>query len=280
MTDATFYRTDDPDRFIYHYTTRELALTRILVQRRLKVSTFSSTNDPRESKDWEFDLSWRGERGPPNIESHAEMKRTATDRAKRTVKLLCMSSDDGVAVEKDPLDMFARGFARPRVWAQYAENHKGVCLVFVREALHRTIVDQLGAHAEIYHGSVDYSNDESDREGAFSLDRDQIDEVGLASVLSDHIRNFHKHLFFTKAGDWSTEFEYRWVVDSPSVDPEFVSFGDALVAVVVGADFHEVYDASLRPLCKTNGATFARLYWRNGHPDLIPYPETEASQGA
>ena len=272
MTDDSFHRTRDPERFVYHYTSRDVGLTHILAERQLKVAPFSSTNDPRESKDWEFDLYWKGGRKLPKIKSHAEWKRTATELAKGTAKLLCMSSDDQVAVMNDPLDTFARGFARPRMWAQYAENHQGICLVFDREVLHQAITDQLGTRATIYNGLVSYSNEESVREGAFSLDYNQIAEVGLKSVLSDHIRRFHRLLFFTKAEDWSTEFEYRWLVysSSPGLE-EFVDFGDALVAVVVGSSFHKVYYASLKPLCAKHRAKFGRLDWRNGHPALIPH---------
>lgn len=261
----------DPESYVYHYTTRDTAICRILYSSELRIGPFELTNDPREYKDWEFDLTWSGDLEPPDIEKHASIKRTATTRARSGIKLLCMTSDDRRALERDPLDTFARGFARPRMWAQYAENHLGVCLIFDREVLHQAIDSQAGFHSAIYRGSVRYSDHEAVRSGAFSLDYESIVREGLESTLTEHLHRHHQLLFFCKATDWSAEIEYRWLLSSLTTEPEFIEFGDSLVGVVVGASFQEAYEPSIRGLCAQRGAYFARLYWRNGHPGLITF---------
>src|SRR6266516_5387666 len=45
---------EDPNRYLYHYTTRQAALGSILPTGELRVGLFRYMNDPRESKDWLF----------------------------------------------------------------------------------------------------------------------------------------------------------------------------------------------------------------------------------
>jgi len=49
---------------------------------------------------------------------------------KKRCKTICFTCDeeDGVGFSIDGI--YSRGFCKPRMWAQYADNHSGVCLVF------------------------------------------------------------------------------------------------------------------------------------------------------
>ena len=44
----------DNAQFIYHYTKSSTAIDFILKQKALRLSSFSTTNDPKESKNWFF----------------------------------------------------------------------------------------------------------------------------------------------------------------------------------------------------------------------------------
>jgi hypothetical protein len=156
------------------------------------------------------------------------------------------------------------------MWAQYADNHQGVCLIFDRALLDAAISEQLGSRGEVYQGEVRYENSFAVREGAFTLDYDAVRALGTESAVDKHVEKWRHHLFFEKAQDWAEEWEYRWVVRTPGTSDEFVRFGNALQGVVTGADFSADYEASLTSLCQNLKVNRARLHWRNGLPSLIP----------
>ena len=43
---------EDAGKYLFHYTRAETFMTRILPTLRLRMSSFSDLNDPRESKNW------------------------------------------------------------------------------------------------------------------------------------------------------------------------------------------------------------------------------------
>ena len=45
---------DSRGKYVFHYTSRDAALCHILRTGRLRLGPYAKTNDPRESKDWEF----------------------------------------------------------------------------------------------------------------------------------------------------------------------------------------------------------------------------------
>src|SRR5581483_6101293 len=49
---------------------------------------------------------------------------------------------------------FGMGWARARMWEQYAENHTGVCLVFAKDAFKAVVLRQLQARSADARGSV------------------------------------------------------------------------------------------------------------------------------
>ena len=59
---------------------------------------------------------------------------------------------------RSPDEDYRRGYARPRMWEQYGDNHRGVCLVFDKAELHATVMPQLEALGPHWHGAVTYSN--------------------------------------------------------------------------------------------------------------------------
>ncbi len=50
-----------------------------------------------------------------------------------TTTLACLTRDDPEGLQVPPNEAFARGYAHSRMWAQYADGHGGVCLIFERE---------------------------------------------------------------------------------------------------------------------------------------------------
>jgi hypothetical protein len=235
------------------------------------MNLFANVNDPRESKAWLFTLSCPSI--SPSHEDFFRLQEDASQLIKDTCKVLCLSRDDPDVVLDTPFSIFDRGLAHPRMWAQYAENHKGVCLIFEKEKLANRIKMELGQKGTIYTGPIVYSNLmwPEDNE-AFEFDYDEIGKAGLAKYVDLHVEKYHNNLFFHKARDWSHEWEYRFILRGSSASYEYVSIEDSLVAICIGADFSQKSEPFIKEACKKLDIYGVRIFWRNGHPIILPGP--------
>src|SRR5436190_23031633 len=112
----------------FHYTTLSAGLEHILPSMTLRMSPFSAMRDPRESKRWAVaGVGYTG--GDPE---RAERWRAEFDQAlnelKDTCKLLSFTQD-----HLGGKPVYRRGYARPRLWEQYAGRSTGLCLALNRD---------------------------------------------------------------------------------------------------------------------------------------------------
>ena len=127
-----------PDVFLYedtifHYTSRAIAMENILNDMKFKFSIFQKANDP-----YEYGLRFWGITGPGSNEKNENKK-----LAKHTSRVFDYASKfllrntaylafcrNGESSNLDDL-----GCSKLRMWSQYGEDHRGVCLAFSREQL-------------------------------------------------------------------------------------------------------------------------------------------------
>jgi len=82
-------------------------------------------NDPREAKQW----SSTGTLAAAGSYTEAEMKKRLDDVLRRSARLLALTGDREPTPGADPASLFHRGWARAPLWAHYADDQSGVCLV-------------------------------------------------------------------------------------------------------------------------------------------------------
>ena len=124
------------DKYLYHYTSLNRAFEHILHEGKLLLASLKLTNDPRESKDWNWtfrNISHEIDIAIPSVEELVTVSSEINLKIKRDCKLCCFSIDD-----KTKNLYSGRGWGHPRMWAQYADKHKGVCLVFDKDKLIET----------------------------------------------------------------------------------------------------------------------------------------------
>lgn len=129
------------DQLLFHYTSVERAAA-IALTGRLVLSPLSVLNDPRESQ---IRGTVRVTYGLPALDVGAEAdeerlvdEHESTLRELRArIRVACFTHDerDNEVVSRDN---DVRGFARQRMWAQYADANRGCCLVLDRQSLTRT----------------------------------------------------------------------------------------------------------------------------------------------
>ncbi len=143
----------ETDNYIYHYTSMEKAVL-ILHGDSLKFSKINSSNDTLEAKP---KMSCR------EISANEKLKKVFLHIKQinnNYMQLLCFSKDNSHIVENASADTIlndytGRGFALPRMWAQYSSNNNGICFVFNRKLIEEQIKNQL-KESLVQLGDVEY----------------------------------------------------------------------------------------------------------------------------
>jgi hypothetical protein len=257
----------DSDRLLYHYTKMSTAKEKILLQQSLKVGRYTCTNDPKESKDWEFNLSSNAAEGLKNYIT-GDLPQRFSKALKSRAKVACFCKDRAPLSGDHTRDFCLRGWGKARMWAQYAKNHSGLCLVFDKNLFHQQVVSQLPQNGRAYRGSVSYRDRyfvPSFEEGDYFINVDQLGVVGFDRYVEMHLRSFCRRLFFEKNVDWRDENEFRWIVFSDTEEDLFIQYADSLVGVIFGdrANAQEIDDI-LRMLPLT--VDVMGLRWKNCSP--------------
>lgn len=255
------------ENLVYHYTTAEIARDHILRNKTLKLGTYAKTNDPKETKAWQFSLGTNENRdlGAYRFKETSEHFSAAL---KEHAKLCCFSMDTAPLTGDHMKDILHRGYAKPRMWAQYGASHCGVCLVFRKEPL----VAAVRAHAPrslLLAGRVNYRNRplvQSLTPHEYMIDIDLYESFGPIAYARSHVQVHHRALFFEKLLDWRDESEWRIVLLSETGADEYVQFGSALVGVMHGAAIDEEVSREIAEMTDDRDVEHMGLTWKNSSP--------------
>jgi hypothetical protein len=269
------FKTNVYDKFLYHYTTIPTSLEYILSTHKLRFNSILHTNDPRETKDWNFTIELpkgiNHEYVEQNYDLFNNIQIRANELVKHGIKLACFSLDNQAICEESNAYDFGRGYAKSRMWAQYAGNHTGLCLVFDKEQLVKDINDYLHEKGSIYSGRVFYRNLVS-RE-SLSLNLNDILNEGLENVITNHLEKNIDAMYFIKGEDWRDEDEFRIAINTLSKEGfEYIDISNSLKGIVLGEAFPEVYKPALKYVLDRNfkDVFVSKLKWSNGHPLAFP----------
>jgi hypothetical protein len=253
--------------YLFHYTTLAAAVEHILPSLMFRMSPFSEMRDPRESSDW-----WASATKPDHDVPNEDQLFFGFSRylmsQKPFFKVMSVTRDEP---RPPPNEIFGRGFARPRLWAQYGGNHSGVCLCFDRHALVAHLVPELRKLGRLEHGDVLYE-DEPIAPHVLHFDLGLAAARGVEALIEELLDRHLDELFFKKLCDWATEYEYRFVVRTSNGEPVVVDIAPALRGVVLGEAVSSSYYPAIRALCDSRGIAVTKLKWVNGQPIPTPLP--------
>lgn len=263
---AAFNRGNDFDinRYVYHYTRWECLLD--IAHKGIRLGSLANMNDPRESKDWYLSpVSW-------DTQHHIDMVEfwKVVAECKRRVKIASFSKDMRSNVSES--SGIQNGYAHPRMWAQYAANHTGVCVVLERQSLDDAIraqyPDRNGSWLTC--GSIKYVDRQID-DPSMQMVEFLGPEDSIAEAVQRYFARYKNQIFFVKHADWRDEAEYRWVYyDAPeSRDNQsdergpLIRLKDEVAALILGADYSDAYLPVARSFASTFGLNGAvvRCAW-------------------
>jgi len=231
------------------------------------MSSFRETNDPRESGPWCFDIGSNSQnRLDQTSLSSADL---LSDALKDHARVLCFCTDTAPLTGDHLHDVNMRGFSKPRMWAQYGDGHRGVCLVINKERLEQELKRTcLPKAIDVYGGLVSYvdkSVHDAPFGGPFVLGADELAERGFEQYWKDHAIQYHKELYFEKKTDWKNESEFRYLALFEDESDVFVSINHALEGIVFGYCTPENEVKALKKMLH-NGEEYIGLTWKNGCP--------------
>jgi hypothetical protein len=250
----------DPDRWVFHYTS--LASAQLIASNgTLRFGRMRTMNDPREYKAVEpFTVTAGPGHGLTTQEVRHAIEALVATRLEMAVA--SFTADAASGNDATATRAAARGYARPSMWAHYADRHRGVCLVLERDALERQVRSLYGS--ECVAGRVEYVAGIDPMDWSSYLSLDDVATRGEAQAVEDHVRGNLQGLVFTKNSDWEAEREWRCcIVREPSGNPIFVPLTSTIVTgVVVGLDFAESDLSHLRNFANRFdiASTVARTY--------------------
>lgn len=257
----------DPEKYVYHYTKALTARDYILKDRTLLLSDYAETNDPKESKNWEFGLITFTE-GDLSSYKNKKLSSWFSHELKSRTRLACFASDRAPLAGNHMTDILNRGYAKPRMWAQYAANHTGVCLVFLKSQL-ITQAKLARDGGWLMSGNVLYKNrgilDKNERP-EFMLNVDLYESLGPKAYVRTHIQDNHRSLFFEKLEDWRDEHEWRLLTISETAKSITIPIQTALVGVLHGDATDPDISEELMRLTHDLDVEHMGLSWTNSTP--------------
>lgn len=260
-------RVNDDESYLYHYTSAS-TLAKILESRQLRMGRYSQTNDPRETSSWSPSVDL--DEGDENLSSD-EMNQMfgRIGDVRDGVKLVCFTLDSEIDQPQFRLP-FHRGWARARMWHQYADGHAGVCLILDRTAWNEDL-RKMGkdSRATTYEGPVRYEDAALGQyQSLLTFSSSELRTEGSKNSIKRIMERHRQELFFMKNRDWESETEYRFLAVSDSPE-EYIPISSSLVGIVLGQDFPSTELSVLEDRLRRNGfedVRCAHLYWSNGAP--------------
>ncbi|MBP1562122.1 MAG: DUF2971 domain-containing protein [Oscillospiraceae bacterium] len=243
----------EQEKYLYHYTSFENAL-KILYHNTLKFSKLSASNDSFERKP-KVKLDCK------DLKLHQIYSyiHDGLEKIRCNIRILCFSTDadyDKIKsqyVEMNSLfskdmireNVLGRGFALPRMWAQYADNNHGVCLVFdkkkIEDCIKKCQINFYGQNVEYkaYYQPIIITENQLDQiiKGINTNPLDFVKQISTSDF------NYIVYNYFTKLDDWSSENEFRYITFSDSSiegDVEISSISSALCGIVIGERMGDV----------------------------------------
>lgn len=266
------WQMDDPNRYLYHYTSAETALDFILKDRRLRLGRYTATDDPTESKAWKFGKVASNQ--AVLDEYRDDLSPWLSNEIQAKTRLVCFCMDSPELTGEHVSDIAKRGFCKPRMWTQYARSHTGLCLVFDWQKLHAVFHEQFaGRDISGPVGYIDRGILRRMDEQEHVINLDHLKKFGREAYARDHRFTHHKRLFFEKMTDWRDESEFRCVVFDGGEAELYLPLEGTLAGIMFGERTPVAQIKTVLATTKGWGLEYGGLEWKNSSPwyDLFRY---------
>ena len=254
--------------YVYHYTSLATSLEKILSSGKIQFGPLGKTNDPRESKYWHMG----GLLSSLIDKRNDKMEKIINNYRLNYCKILCLTIDEEKHRSAEFDNFWLKGFEHPRMWAQYAENHRGICMVFELDKLIQAVKASF-KDSHIFHGKVNYSDSPFAVFEATSKVRDIAGEDDL--LAEEFICGHYETLFLMKNYDWKSENEYRFIIVGKDINYEYLPIGNSLSGIILGCDFPMCYLPVVDKYRIEYNLKVGQMSWYHGSPGISEIQEPQ-----
>ncbi|PKP12406.1 MAG: hypothetical protein CVU08_10675 [Bacteroidetes bacterium HGW-Bacteroidetes-3] len=232
---------------IYHYTKLSTAIEFILPSMCLRTNFLSKMNGPKENQKWSF-----GGMNVPYETLYTELDYNAdSDRAhfdgmykfgeeiKSKIQATCFVYSDKY-----------KGFENEMMWAQYSENHRGICLeldteLFIKENSQLDIFKFQDINYEPKKNEWIYWNRNMSKD-------ENIDQ---------YIKRNFENLFLSKSHYWEKEYEKRLLILAN--DFCYLNIKESLTGIYYGLSTDFNYDVAIQQFINPIKTKTYRVYFED-----------------
>lgn len=233
---------------IYHYTKLSTAIEFILPSMLLRSNFLNKMNGPKENQKWSFGgINVPYEELYPEINlnidrdiAHFNSMYQLGEDIKSKIQAICF-------VYSDKFD----GYDNEMMWAQYAENHCGICLeidtdLFLKE----------NSDFEIFKfQNINYNPKKNDEWICWNPNKSKDENI------RQHIERDFEGLFLSKSHYWQKEFEKRLLLIHD--DYCYLKIRDSLTGIYYGLSTNHHYDTAIQQFINPNITKSYRVYFED-----------------
>lgn len=233
---------------IYHYTRLSTAIEFILPSMTLRTNFLNKMNGPKENQQWSFGgVNVPYEELYPEISlipdqniAHFKSMYQLGEDIKSKIQAICFAHSDKF-----------NGYDNEMMWAQYGENHCGICLEIDEDLFLKENND-----TEIFKFQNINYNPKKDDKWIYWDSRKSKDEN-----IRQHIERDFEGLFLTKSHYWEKEFEKRLLLIED--DYCYLKIKESLTGIYYGLSTNHNYDTAIQQFINTNMTKSYRVYFED-----------------
>ncbi len=264
---------------LFHYTSAETAIKHILFEKQLKLNPLNKMSDPYENKNFDFDFNYS--MNPIEVDKKDKQIQIAI---KKHCKIVSFCSNEkplihhisytpkpnktDQRIESQKYKFNVLGSYHSRMWDQYADRHRGVCIVFSKKKLNEAIRQQYSSD-QIFKDHVGYALHYLYIQNEMKRDCNKLLEFIHNELIMNFLENKKSILFFTKNIDYINEAEYRFAVYDASDDKSiYIDVSNCIIGVLTGEKCHDSFGSYISDLCNRLGIFCNPIEWKNGKPEV------------
>ena len=236
------------NEYIAHYTRIEVLLEYLLPNIKIRFSPLNKLNDPKESKNKNSLMLFQGLPDDPWAQPirYDELFEEHNRAISVGIKVACFS----LGTDKIPC------WRKPRMWAQYAGNFRGACLIFNKNKFLNSIKN---LREFVIANQVFYDDESAESLCPFMNISCPQGEFDTFEYVKSELLKYPDRFLFCKNTDWFSEDEYRFVCyDNSNSEYIYYDASQALEGIVIG---DEVSTAYFKMLIELSPVDVYKLSW-------------------
>ena len=240
---------------LFHYCKTSVAIENILFEKQLRLTSRNKSIDPIEktkpqlSKSIAYNIDKLEEKTNKHAKKILENINYLIENTKQVC--FCMNNEN-IKYDED------FGFIRPRMWDQYGDNYKGVCLAFSKKDIINLNEKKIRKKNKVKYLKYEYL-----KEHYFEIDCNDLYKIGYEKYNKD-LLDYVSETFFWKHIDYIGENEYRICTLMEKEEYDYIDVENCIKGIIVSLkDVDEITREKLREYANNMKIDLINISWKN-----------------